>query len=291
MRCLLLILVTSAAFAQTETASAVMAKAAAAVERNLLQEKHWNWTTVEERKVLAADGRLLESLPSVTVESVIRSDGRRCVAVSAWGDGVAAYAITADADTRCGDADQARSPLRLEELLRSTRVKLGPRSSDAITVAISPDKSLLTSADEKVRCTASIRAVLRLDPETYFPLTAEGEVVEKGCEAVVQASVHYGEEAPMKARRLLHKGTTFQLEYALQPDKFGNPANSFWICVAQHWTNPVDKNARAIIYWNRRLDFADTISGRKMIQDRRTLAREFGVESQTRFDTVPKNPF
>jgi hypothetical protein len=46
-----------------------------------------------------------------------------------------------------------------------------------------------------------------------------------------------------------------------------------------------------MIFWKRRFDFADTSSGRKTIQDRCTVAREFGVESQTRFDTVPKNPF
>src|SRR5690348_8462523 len=74
MRCIVCVLVTSAAFAQTESASAVMAKAAAAVERNLLQEKHWNWTTVENRRMVAADGHVLEELPSVTVESVIRAD-------------------------------------------------------------------------------------------------------------------------------------------------------------------------------------------------------------------------
>jgi hypothetical protein len=40
-----------------------MAKAAAAVEGNLLQENHWNWTTLENRRMVAADGQVIEELP------------------------------------------------------------------------------------------------------------------------------------------------------------------------------------------------------------------------------------
>src|SRR5947208_561116 len=123
MRTLILLLAAPAAFAQPQTAAELLAKAAKAVEQNRLQEKHWNWTTTSERTVVSRDGQVLEKLPSTTVESVIRADGRRCVALAAWGDGVEPYAATADADTRCADEEQVRQPLRLEPLLRSTKVK------------------------------------------------------------------------------------------------------------------------------------------------------------------------
>jgi hypothetical protein len=90
---------TWSAAAQKETPAALLAKAAAAFERNFNQEKHWSWTTTEHRAVSGRDGQVLQPLPSVTVESVIRSDGRRCIAVLSWGDGVA-FALNA----RCRDA-------------------------------------------------------------------------------------------------------------------------------------------------------------------------------------------
>ena len=266
-----------------------MAKAATAYERNLLQEKHWNWSTTESRVVIGRDGRALDRLPEVVVESVIRSDGRRCVAVLSWGDGVEPYALGADADIRCGNQEQMRSPLRLESLLRSRRVKMISRSADAITLAIQPNKTLLHDSDSDVRCTASIQATVKLDPATWFPLHVEGEIVEAGCEGETTAQLRYGEEprdAP--ARRLLRKGTSFRLSFALQADKFRRPENGFWICEAQHWSRPFLDHSGAVIFWNRRFDLDPNIPGRRMILDTKTIAREFGTDSQMRFDTVPK---
>jgi hypothetical protein len=87
---------------------------------------------------------------------------------------------------------------------------------------------------------------------------------------------------------MLRKGTSFRLDFALQADKFGHPEHSFWICVVQHWSRAFLDHSGAVIFWNRRFDLDPTISGRKMILDTRTIAREFGADSQMRFDTVRK---
>jgi hypothetical protein len=283
------LLLAAAAHAQVETGAGLMAKAAAAYERNLLQEKHWNWTTTESRTVVGRDGRVLDRLPEVVVESVIRGDQRRCVAVLSWGDGVEPFALRADADTRCGDQEQMRSPLRLESLLRSRRVKMISLSTEVITLAIQPNKALLHDSDQDVRCTASVQATVKLDPATWFPLHVEGEIVESGCEGETTPQLHYGDESRDRpARRLLRKGTSFRLDFALQADKFRHPENSFWICEAQHWSRPFLDHSGAVIFWNRRFDLDPNISGRKMILDTRTIAREFGTDSQMHFETVPK---
>jgi hypothetical protein len=211
MRSIVFLLAAAIAHAEGDTAVGLMAKAAAAYERNLRQEKHWNWYTTENRVVAGGDGRVLNRLPDVVVESVIRNDGRRCVAVSSWGDGVEPYALSADAETRCGDQEQMRSPLRLESLLRSRRVKLLSRSADAITLAIQVNRALLHDSDQDVRCTASTQATVKLDPATWFPLHVEGEIVESGCEGKTTPQLHYGQEHRQgPAQRLLRKGTSFR---------------------------------------------------------------------------------
>jgi len=289
MRCMMLLCAAAVAHAQADTVAGMMAKAESAYEGNLLQEKHWNWTTTEERVVEGRDGRALTRLPNVVVESVIRNDGRRCVAVLSWGDGVEPYALSADAETRCGNQDQMRSPLRLEALLQSRRVKLLSQSAEAITLAIQSNRGLLHDSDPDVRCTASTQATVKLDPATWFPLRVEGEIVESGCEGETTPQLHYGEESRQgPARRLLRKGTLFRLDFALQADKFGHPENSFWICVAQHWSRPFLDHTGGVIFWNRRFDIDPSISGRKMILDTKTIAREFGADSQMRFNTLPK---
>jgi hypothetical protein len=87
---------------------------------------------------------------------------------------------------------------------------------------------------------------------------------------------------------LLRKGTTFRLEYALQPDRFGNHSNSYWISVDQHWSRPFQQNANGVVYSNRMFKLARDIPGPRLIQDSQTTAREFGAESVTRFDTDGK---
>jgi hypothetical protein len=288
-RAVCLFAVTWTATAQKETPAALLAKAAAAFERNLSQEKHWSWTTTEHRIVSGRDGQVVQQLPTVIVESVIRSDSRRCVAVLSWGDGVAPYALNADAEARCSDLDELRTPFKVESLLKSAKVKLVERSAAGVTLAIQPDKSRLYAEQHDVRCTASIRATVRLDAATFFPILIEGEVAESGCEVEAQPELHYGEE-PLKQQRLqrmLRKGTTFRMNYALQQDKFGNPGNSFWIAVEQHWSRPFLQSAKAVIFWNRRFDLSPAVPDRRLVQSVETVAQEFGVASETRFD-IPK---
>src|ERR1035438_8616863 len=92
-RLLLLAIFLAAALpaAAQDDATALLAKAVAAFEKNQQNEKQWNWNIVEKRRLLNKSGETVESFPSVTSESVILSDGRRCNAVTAWGDGREPY--------------------------------------------------------------------------------------------------------------------------------------------------------------------------------------------------------
>ena len=52
----------------------------------------------------------------------------------------------------------------MESLLTSAKVKLVERIATGVTLAIQPDKSRLHAEQHDVRCTASIRATLPLEP-------------------------------------------------------------------------------------------------------------------------------
>lgn len=84
-----------------QDAGGLLAKAHTAFIENSAHARYWNWTVVSTRTVIGKDGKVLEELPSVTVESPIRSDGKRCNAVLAWGDGREAYLANASAEERC----------------------------------------------------------------------------------------------------------------------------------------------------------------------------------------------
>ena len=274
-----------AAAAEKESAQDLLAKALQAYTANHAQQDHWNWTTVQSRKVVGKDGHELQPLPEVAVESVIRKDGHRCNAVLHWGDGVEPYMLGADADARCSGLDPSEVPFQIEALLKSTRAKLG--KGPPITLSIQDDKSRRYDPSAAVRCTASIRATIRLDPATYYPLHLEGEIVDSGCEATGTQELHHGGEpfhGPL--RQMLRKGTTFSLDYALQKDKFGNASRSYWIAAEQHWSRPFRNDAQGLVYMNRRFTI-DPAPDRRLLEDVRTTAREFGAESSTRFD-VPQ---
>jgi hypothetical protein len=285
MRVALVALAVWPAMAEKEPAPDLLAKALQAYTTNHAQQDYWNWNTVQSRRVVGKDGRELQGLPEVTVESVIRKDGRRCNAVVQWGDGVEPHMLAGDADSRCSGLDPAEVPFQLEALLKSTRVKLvkGP----GLAISIQPDKSRRYDPVAAVRCTASIRATVRLDSVTYYPVHIEGEVVDSGCEATGSQEVRYGGE-PFRAplRQMLHKGTTFVLDCALQKDKFGNSGRSYWILAEQHWSRPFQKSAQALLLMNRRFAI-DPAPDRRLLEDARTSAQEFGAESSTRFD-IPK---
>ena len=287
--CLLLIVRPVAA--QRLSAADLLARAREAFEHNREHQDHWNWTTTEDRVVVDRSGHTAQNLPSVTVESVIRKDGRRCNAVLAWGDGVTPYKLNEDADARCAGQEPLEPPFRMDSLLQSAAVKLGERSPSAITLQILHDKSRVHDPQHDVRCTASIQATLRLDPATFFPMHLEGRVVDSGCEGETTQELHYGEAQPQRPlHRLLRKGTTFRLEYALQPDKFGNHSNSYWISVEQHWSRPFLPNANGVVYSNRMFILTKGIPGPRLVQDSRTTAQEFGAVSEIRVTGADKVP-
>ncbi|MDR3700508.1 MAG: hypothetical protein P4L56_12770 [Candidatus Sulfopaludibacter sp.] len=264
------------------SAADLLEKARAALDRNHEQEPHWNWTTIQNHTLTDRAGHTLRRLPDVTVESVIRQDGRRCNAVLSWGDGVAPYKLNEDADVRCSGQDPVEPPLRVESLLRSLKVKL----VDSYTIAIRHDKARVHDPRPEVRCTASVEGTVRLDPATFFPVHLEGTLVDTGCEGETWAELHYGgDPVKMMSHRGLLKGTSFRLEFALQPDKYGHPANSYWISTGQHWNRPFTE-AAGVVYNNRR--FEVNLKNASWVTDSRTTAQEFGVQSLTRFDTVPK---
>src|SRR5664279_1161000 len=105
--------------AAQDDATALLAKAVAAFEKNQQNEKQWNWNIVEKRRLLNRSGETLQSFPSVTSESVIRSNGRRCNALTAWGDGRAPYMKDADADQRCQAFNALDTPFEVAQLLKS----------------------------------------------------------------------------------------------------------------------------------------------------------------------------
>jgi hypothetical protein len=279
-----LLLAAIPAIGQVPSAADLLAKAQSAFDRNLAQEKHWNWTTTQIHTVLDGSGRELLRLPDVTVESVIRQDGRRCNAVLSWGDGVAPYKLNEDADARCRGQDPVEPPLRVASLLQSAKASL---AGDA-TIAIHHDKAHVHDAAPEARCTASVEATIRLDPATFFPMYLEGQLVDSGCESDTVVELHYEDQPVTRTtRRALFKDTTFRIAFTRQPDKSGDPSKSYWISTEQHWTKPI-QNAAGIIVFNRRFDLQPVAKSRVIVEESRTTAQEFGAHSLTRFDTIPK---
>ncbi|HWC97742.1 MAG TPA: hypothetical protein VG456_13350 [Candidatus Sulfopaludibacter sp.] len=274
--------------AQVLPARDLLAKAQIAFSENQRRDIHWNWTTTEVYLVLDAAEREKQRLPVVTVESVIRKDGRRCNAVLSWGDGVEPYQVNGDADARCAGQDPVEPPLRIASLLQSLKATVEPSSGDFYTVALHHDKARVHDERPEVRCTASVEATVRLDRTTLFPVHVEGKLVDSGCEGVTTAALHYGDDATAeRSQRALFKGTTFRMDFALQKDKYGHQENSYWISTDQHWSCPVGR-AAAVICYNRRFVLTAGIPKGYLVKDIRTTAQEFGAQSSTRFDSVPK---
>jgi len=265
-----------------EDAAAMLAKASAAFESNRLQEIHWNWVSVEQRVIVDQTGKLLQPLPDVAIEAVIRSDGKRCTAVNAWGDGVPAYLANADPDARCKATD-ANSAMEISALLKSRRVKFAPQSAAGIKLSILPDKGGLRSKELEDRCAASIRATVLLDTVTYFPRIVEGEVVDTGCDQARATKIYYdGPVNEESVRSSIHKGTSFRVEYELQQDKFGSPERNFWIAARRH-----DRILRWIrggnfIFWGRRFAIISQGSAQYIVKDTTSSAHEFGAQSTIR---------
>ena len=280
MRVILAALMFASAGVAAEDAPALTAKALAAFVANQAQETHWNWTAVETRAIANKAGKVLEQYPSVTAESVIRTGGRRCNAVVAWGDGRKPYLAEADSDARCQAMGVFRPPFEVSALLEGAASTVVDRSPSAITLAIAPDKVRLKSPEYAVKCAASIRATVKLDAATYFPVSLEGEVVEHGCDTVFQPILQYGARGSGPAKSNFRKGSTFRMRFEKQPDKFGNPENSFWIAVDQHYEQPWDSDSVLLYYWGRQMPVTAGSAAHHLIKDVHTTAREFGTESR-----------
>jgi hypothetical protein len=264
-------------------AAALLAKAVAGFSWNQRNEKHWNWTIVETRHLLDNSGKTIQSFPSVTSESVIRSDGRRCNALTAWGDGRAPFMKDADADDRCQAFDALGTPFDVALLLRSSKAEVIETSATAIRISVLPDKSRTHSPDYSVRCAASIKATIELDPATFFPIRIEGEVSESGCNGEFVPVVHYETFTRRPMVSQFRKGASFRVVYALQKDKFENPANSFWISTEQHYVQPWSSDVAVLYYWGRQVPVIRT-NGHRLVKHIVTTAQEFGAGSELRFD-------
>ena len=258
----------------------LVAKALGAYTQNQAQESHWNWTAVETRAMANKAGKVIEEYPEVTAESVIRTGGRRCNAVVAWGDGRKPYLAEADADSRCQAMGIFRPPFEVAVLLEGTHATIVDHSPSAITLAIAPDKTRLKAPDYAARCAASIRATVKLDAATFFPMQIEGEVVERGCDTQFQPVLQYGAHGNGPAKSNFRKGTTFRMRFELQNDRFGHPENSFWIAVDQHYEQPWDADSVLLYYWGRQIPVTAGPAAHHLIKDVRTTAREFGAESK-----------
>ena len=269
--------------AAQDDATALLAKAVAAFEKNQQNEKQWNWNIVEKRRLLNKSGETVESFPSVTSESVILSDGRRCNAVTAWGDGREPYMKDADPDERCQAFNALGTPFEVALLLKSATAKVMEQSASAIRISVLPDKSRTKSPEYGVRCAASIKATIQLDPATFFPVGIEGDVTESGCNGEFQPVVHYETMTRQPMVSQFRKGASFRVAYALQKDKFDNPANSFWISSEQHYSEPWNADSRVLYYWGRQVPVTRA-TGHRLVKDTQTIAQEFGAGSQLRFD-------
>jgi hypothetical protein len=148
---------------------------------------------------------------------------------------------------------------------------------------VPPDKSKVKSQDFAVRCAASLKATIELDPVSFFPLSIEGEVAESGCNSQFVPVVHDGTVTRQPMESQFRKGATFRVTYALQKDKFDNPQNSYWISVTQHYSQPWNSEARLLYYWGRQFRIPRN-NGSRMVKDIKTTAQEFGAGSQLRFD-------
>ena len=265
-----------------DDASALLAKAVAAFERNLEHEKQWNWTITETRYLADKPGKTVETFPTVHSESVILGNGRRCNAVTSWGDGHPAYLKDADPDDRCQAYNAIGTPFQVAPLLKSSNAKVAARSAQAVTIEVSQDKSRQKGGDYNSNCAASIEASIQLDPDTWFPLRIEGRVVGSGCDASFMPVMH---DTPIMRAPMIsnfRKGSTLRVVYKLQKDRFDNPANSFWITTEQHYDQPVGEDLTVLYYWGRQFRIR-TLAGRRLIKDITTTAQEFGAGSQMTF--------
>lgn len=266
-----------------DDAHALLAKARAAYLENRGRARYWNWTSNTTRTIFDKDGIVLLQLPSVTVESPIRSDGKRCNAVLAWGDGQKPYLADAGADERCTVEQETPDVFHEELLLETRQVKVQSRSANGITLRIHKDPLAMKSEDPLRRCAAAIEGTVQLDPTSFYPMALDLAVAGPECEQRVGAVNHYDGVPIGSAVSTLRKGATIKRDYELQHDKNGNAAKDYWICVRSHSLRPLRENAQNLIVWGRRFDLERVEKGRKIAVDASTTASELAAETTLKF--------
>ena len=264
-----------------DDAAALLAKAVEAFRANQPKERNWNWQIVESRELVDRSGKTVQRFPGVTSESILRSDGRRCNAVVSWGDGRKPYLADADPDQRCQAMDAIAPPFPPLGVLLSRRGKVIEKTPAAIVIDVDPDKTRLKDPNFDIRCGASIRATVRLDAASLFPLRIEGEVAESGCDSTFNPVNQYETmtRGPMSSN--FRKGSTFWVEWTLEKDKTGDPGKSFWIAATQHYSQPWNNDFRVLYYWGRQVPVLR--EGHRLVKDLKTTAQEFVVGSELIF--------
>ena len=275
---------------EAQDAASLLAKARAAFVENRDRERFWNWTTVTNRSIIDKTGTEFEKLPSVTIESPIRDDGKRCNAVMAWGDGTEPYLANASAEERCAVEKETPEMFQMEAFLESRQAKIESRSPTAITLAIREDKAAMEDKDPMKRCVASVRGTLQLDPATFFPKHIEVTMPGGACEQKhLTAQDHYEDELVKNVTAGFTKGTLMRFDYALQKDKAGHAEKDFWICTHRYAVRPLQKTAGGMIVSGRRFPLARAGLERRVVIDGQTVATEFSAESSLKFETVKDN--
>src|SRR5438046_501984 len=115
-------------YAADSEATTILAKSVAAFQHNLEAEKHWNWTSTENREITDGGGKTAQKMPVVKSESVILGDGRRCNAATFWSDGHQPYLKDAPPEDRCLAYSSIGTPFPVALLLRSANVKITGRA-------------------------------------------------------------------------------------------------------------------------------------------------------------------
>lgn len=269
-----------------DDASALLAKARSAFERNTPQDRYWIWSAVTKRSVIDKDGKLLEELPSVTIETLIRPDGRRCNAVTAWGDGLAPFLENASAEERCQVLEEIPSVLQIPAILEKEHAKVQSIKENEITLAIRPDKRPAGGTDEVKRCAGAIQGTIVLDKATAFPKRVNLTVTTNACWMKPAPFEEHYLSGRMMGRAGLVKGTHIESEYELQKDKTGDASRDFWISVHRVQTQAVTKGM-AFSISGRLLKLTSTGPDRQMVVETNTAATEVSAESTVKFE-IPK---
>ena len=262
----------------------MLAKAREAFNRNSEQERYWIWTSTTTRTILDKSGKAVETIPSITVESPIRGDGKRCSAVLAWGDGLAPYLANASAEERCKVQEEIPPTFRMEAILQAEHAKVKARTDAEITLAILPDKQTPSDADGPTRCAGSVEGTVGLDPETFFPKRVDLKVVGQGCKlSQTDVEDHYG-GATVRASGGLLKGSQIETTYELQKDKTGDASRNYWIAVRQRRDQPLAKNVAAIVVSGRVFHLASKGQERRAVLETSTQASEVSTQSKVTFE-------